>query len=131
MCRSIGWDHRRNCKLRGVTVNSSGVLNGISHMLEKLTTITSGASTVVPTSAELADISEATKKLWDLDTNRLSPNEDYILNVQRGHKIYDHRDTAPERLFSYVDLSVFERPTYKAFCALLDNYTASTGSLII
>lgn len=74
-----------------------------------------------------ASIEEAVQHLWDLDANRINPNEDYFINVQSGKKPYQKHDGADEPLFSRVDTSVFHRPTYKTFYALLDNYVAETG----
>jgi poly(U)-specific endoribonuclease len=74
------------------------------------------------------DISEAAQFLWDLDANRLTPNQDYKVNVQGGKKPYWKEDGADDPLFTFVDRSAFRRPTYKAFIALLDNYSAEVGS---
>lgn len=74
-----------------------------------------------------ASIEQAVQHLWDLDANRATPNVDYVLNVQSGKKPYEKFDGASDPLFSRVDNSILSRPTYKAFCALLDNYTAETG----
>ena len=52
---------------------------------------------------------------------------DYAINVQDGKKIYDKGDVAPDPFFKFVDESVFEKPTFKAFISLLDNYFADTG----
>jgi poly(U)-specific endoribonuclease len=73
------------------------------------------------------DLNEAINELWRLDANRLNPSRDYTINVQDGKKPYWKEDKAEEPLFSYVDESVFRRPTYKAFIALLDNYSSETG----
>ncbi len=72
-------------------------------------------------------ISEAVQQLWDLDVNRLDPNEDYKVNVQGGKKPYWKDDNADDPLFTFVDKSALRRPTYRAFIALLDNYTAEVG----
>lgn len=72
-------------------------------------------------------ISEAAQHLWDLDVNRLTPNQDYKVNVQGGKKPYWKEDNADDPLFEFVDRSAFRRPTYKAFIELLDNYSAEVG----
>lgn len=69
----------------------------------------------------------AVQHLWDLDVNRLTPNDDYTINVGRGKKPYWKDDSADMPLFSSVDRAVWKRPTYAAFLALLDNYIAETG----
>eukprot|EP00550_Attheya_septentrionalis_P005727 CAMPEP_0198280736 /NCGR_PEP_ID=MMETSP1449-20131203/746_1 /TAXON_ID=420275 /ORGANISM="Attheya septentrionalis, Strain CCMP2084" /LENGTH=478 /DNA_ID=CAMNT_0043976175 /DNA_START=98 /DNA_END=1534 /DNA_ORIENTATION=- len=75
-----------------------------------------------------ASIEKAVQHLWDLDMNRLVPGDDYELNVQGGKKPYHKEDEADEPLFSKVDTREFQRPTYKTFIALLDNYSAETGN---
>ena len=74
-----------------------------------------------------ASITDAAQHIWDLDENRLSPNVDYVINVQGGKKPYWQDDKAQDPLFTSVKTSELRRPTYKAFIALLDNYTAETG----
>ena len=73
-------------------------------------------------------ISDAIQHLWDIDDNRLTPNEDYVINVGRGKKPYWKEDAASEPLFESVDPVALQRPTYRTFMALLDNYNAHTGS---
>jgi poly(U)-specific endoribonuclease len=72
-------------------------------------------------------LTDAIQELWNLDANRLTPDADYVLNVQRGKKPYLKKDLASDPLFTSVDKSVWQRPTYKTFMALLDNYKADTG----
>ena len=40
-----------------------------------------------PTDEELKHIDLAAAKLWDLDVNRLSPGEDYVINPQRATRV--------------------------------------------
>uniref|UniRef100_A0A7S2S4N9 EndoU domain-containing protein n=1 Tax=Eucampia antarctica TaxID=49252 RepID=A0A7S2S4N9_9STRA len=72
-------------------------------------------------------ISKAAQYLWDLDVNRLTPNQDYVINVQRGKKPWQKADNAPEPLFTMVKTKEFRRQTYRTFIALLDNYISQTG----
>ena len=72
-------------------------------------------------------LEEACQHLWDLDANRLIPEKDYDINVQKGKKPYWKEDSARDPLFASVDKNVFQRPTYKTFVALLDNYDAEVG----
>ncbi|KAL7563182.1 hypothetical protein ACA910_014458 [Epithemia clementina (nom. ined.)] len=73
-------------------------------------------------------ISEAVQHLWTLDDNRLDPSRDYTMHVQGGKKPFWKEDKAEDPLFSYVNPQILQqRPTYKAFIALLDNYTPHTG----
>jgi poly(U)-specific endoribonuclease len=74
------------------------------------------------------DLSAAAQHLWNNDVNRLTPGDDYVLNVQTGKKPFWKEDTARDPLFTSVDKAVWKRPTYAAFHALLDNYTAETGA---
>ena len=74
-----------------------------------------------------ASISKAVQHLWDLDVNRLDPGEDYVINVQSGKKPYWAGDDADEPLFTRVNERELQRPTYKTFIALLDNYSAECG----
>ncbi len=36
----------------------------------------------IPSQEELADLSKACQRVWDLDTNRLEPDRDYQINLQ-------------------------------------------------
>lgn len=73
------------------------------------------------------NLSQAVQQLWDLDVNRLTPNDDYDINVQGGKKPFWKDDAARDPLFASVDRSVWKRGTYAAFLALLDNYERETG----
>lgn len=79
------------------------------------------------TAEELDNLSLACQRLWDLDEGRLSPGQEYQIDVQRGRRFGETRDAAREPLFRHVNPEVFQRPTYKAFLLLLDNYTSETG----
>jgi poly(U)-specific endoribonuclease len=66
--------------------------------------------------------------LWDLDFNRLQQGIDFAINVQEGKKPYQKDDEATYPLFTSLDQrQIQSRPTYRTFCALLDNYTMETG----
>lgn len=82
---------------------------------------------VTPTAEELADVSLACARLWELDTNRLEPGVHYEIDPQGGKKAYQERDAARDPLFKWVDESVFKRETYASFFSLLDNYERETG----
>lgn len=81
--------------------------------------------------AELHDLSLACTRLWHLDSNRLEPDVDYKIDLQDGKHMWDHGDYATERLFTFVDPSVFERRTYKLFLELLDNYERGVRVLLL
>jgi poly(U)-specific endoribonuclease len=118
----MGWDHRRNS---GTDLSTDRFVEGIDHMQAEILLLN---DTPEPTASELQNISEAADKLWDLDVNRVHPNSDYAINVQGGKKVYDKRDTAREPFFSFVDAKVMEKPTFRSFVSLLDNYVATTGT---
>lgn len=68
------------------------------------------------------------EQLWESDVNRLVPDKDYDLDLQgRTRFSYDGPDNAADPLFSFVTKEALEKPTYKAFIALLDNYETATG----
>ena len=83
---------------------------------------------VKPTAAELENLSLAADRLWKLDANRLVHGRDYELDLQTFRR-WDDKDIASRPLFKRVDSSVFERPTFKTFTALLDNYSNFTGEV--
>ena len=118
----VGWDYRRNV---GNDLSTTKFIAGIDHMQAAIDLLDEAPE---PTASEMRNISEAAKKLWDLDMNRLRPNVDYAINVQGGKKVYQQHDAAREPFFSYVDAKAFEKPTFRAFIELLDNYIATTGT---
>ena len=73
-------------------------------------------------------LQDAVQHLWESDVNRLTPGDDYEINVQKGKKPFWKEDSAQDPLFTRVDAQVWNRPTYAAFMALLDNYISSTGA---
>lgn len=101
-------------------------INAIVHALEKTCMKPKPYELKVEMPVDVS-ISEAAQHLWDLDVNRLTPNQDYKVNVQGGKKPYWKEDNADDPLFEFVDRSAFRRPTYKAFIELLDNYSAEVG----
>jgi len=68
-------------------------------------------------------INHVVQQLWDLDVNRLTPDVDYVLNVQKGKKPYWKEDEAPDPLFTRVDKDAKRRPTYNALVCLLEHYS--------
>ena len=93
----------------------------------KTSQITNYQPLVEPTSEELQSLSLACSRLWDLDTNRLVPDVDYHIDLQLGKNMYDSTDTASAPLFSFVDEKALERPTYRSFIKLFDNYAENVG----
>merc|ERR1712119_71353 len=73
-------------------------------------------------------LSNFMQQLWECDENRLVEDTDYKLDLGgRTRYSYDGPDNADDPLFTWVKAEVFERPTYKAFVKLLDNYVSDTG----
>lgn len=75
------------------------------------------------------ELSPLCDRMWQADTNRLTPGEDYQIDPQ-GKTHFDKEarsDRARDPLFQFVNEDVFKRKTYKAFIALLDNYERETG----
>jgi len=75
------------------------------------------------------ELSDIVSKLWDMDKNKCHQGTDYDLNLQ-GYVGYreTENDRARDSLFDWVDENVFSRPTYKTFCALLDNFEMEVGT---
>lgn len=73
------------------------------------------------------DFATAFQTLWNLDSNRLTPHKDYEMDVQNSKSPYHKGDAAPDPLFRHVDRRALQRPTFRAFRNLLDNYSAYTG----
>ncbi|XP_020262840.1 poly(U)-specific endoribonuclease-B isoform X2 [Asparagus officinalis] len=82
---------------------------------------------IEPSREELAELSAACSKLWDLDSNRLIPGKDYEIDCGEGKKVYQKEDVASESLFRWLNDDIFRRPTYGRFCSLLDNYNPNEG----
>lgn len=104
-------------------------VNVIVHALEMACYTPKAYKVEIPESLDLTmSLSDAAQKLWDHDANRLTPRDDYVINVQTGKKPFQKEDGARDPLFASVDPAVWKRPTYAAFLALLDNYVAETGA---
>lgn len=81
-----------------------------------------------PSEDELADLSRACNKLWELDLNRLVPGKDYEIDCGEGKRVSGREDMAEGCLFSWVSEDAFRKPTFSRFCSLLDNYNPDQGS---
>lgn len=77
------------------------------------------------------ELSEAVQKLFDLDEpNRLVPGKDYVVDIKSRKVAADGTETTHDPLFRSFDSAIFEnRPTYKSFVALLDNYQPNVCSV--
>lgn len=82
---------------------------------------------LVPSDQELADLSQAFNRLWQLDINRLVPGRDYQIDCGEGKKVFEREDMAEGSLFSWLKEDVLRRPTFSRFCSLLDNYNPNEG----
>jgi poly(U)-specific endoribonuclease len=121
---AVGWD-----SIRGEAVLRSISLSKLATCRQTIMLQLSNYNLTPPepSAAELENISLAAQRLWDLDHNRLIPGTDFELDLQGEKSPSDHRDLATRPLFKFVDPNHLERPTFKAFLSLLDNYSADDG----
>ena len=68
---------------------------------------------------------EIINDLYQKDSNCAYNGTDYDLDLQGSSS--SHYDNASRPFFSYFNEDLLERPTYKTFLALMDNYVAGTG----
>eukprot|EP01036_Dinobryon_divergens_P024318 gene24318-32755_t len=120
----MGWDAVNKKISQKPLFTFDGLKNALQKIFEQ---VENWSPVIIPTQEELASLSSACNKLWDLDFNRLSPGRDYVLNPQEGKSQWDGADVAPDPLFVFVDEKALERPTFKSFIAIFDNYIANTG----
>lgn len=124
----IGWDVRTNRSIVPQPPTAAKVLQFLQRAQARVEHYQAGmAESVHPTDAELADLSAAATRLWQLDFQRLAPGVDYAIQLQSGKKPYQQGDAADLPLFAYVSEEALARPSWAAFIALLDNYEASVG----
>lgn len=79
--------------------------------------------------AKYDDFNDICNRIWREDRNRLTLGRHYRVNIQ--NRIYDtwsDRDRAYSPLFSYVDRNIQNKPTFKSFLTLLDNYERFVGT---
>jgi len=115
--RGIGWDCTTNApgvvktgfwgnECKGAEIPPQSVLDALESLAvlfpipreEELGGARIDAS-IEPTEDELQDLSRACDRLWDLDSNRLTPGVDYQIDVQKGKKAYKREDVASRKLF--------------------------------
>ena len=98
---------------RDTNVSLMKCINSIVHALEMTCMKPKPYELKADIPEDMSDMSlaEALQTLWDLDLNRLTPGEDYQINVQEGKKAYWKEDKAEDPLFTFVDNSAFRRPT--------------------
>ncbi|KAE8708533.1 Chloroplast beta-amylase isoform 1 [Hibiscus syriacus] len=84
-------------------------------------------TSIEPSEEELADLSQACNRLWQLDFNRLEPGKDYQIDCGEGKRVRQKEDMAEESLFYSLSEDIFRKPTFSRFCALLDNYNPNAG----
>ncbi|GAB1600207.1 poly(U)-specific endoribonuclease-B-like [Argonauta hians] len=72
------------------------------------------------------ELSKFFTKIWELD-DKCTPGKEFGIDLQ-GYAGYKSRDYARENLFEWFNEDeIFNRPTYAAFRALLDNYEMQLG----
>ncbi|XWS49635.1 hypothetical protein CRYUN_Cryun12cG0020100 [Craigia yunnanensis] len=84
-------------------------------------------TSIKPSEEELADLSQACNRLWQLDLNRLEPGKDYQIDYGEGKKVYQKEDMAEGSLFYSLTEDIFRKRTFSRFCSLLDNYNPNAG----
>ncbi|XGW25140.1 hypothetical protein V3C99_006501 [Haemonchus contortus] len=73
------------------------------------------------------ELKEMSKKLRDADENKASRGQIQV-NFQGHTSTRDTSDNAPHRFFDKVDGRLLEKPSYKQFLALADNFNRHTGT---
>ncbi|VDO59326.1 unnamed protein product [Haemonchus placei] len=73
------------------------------------------------------ELKEMSKKLRDADENKASRGQIQV-NFQGHTSTRDTSDNAPRRFFDKVDGRLLEKPSYKQFLALADNFNRHTGT---
>ncbi len=121
---SFGWNIASMSVSNQALLTTHGFINGLLTIAEDLE---NWSPVVTPTEDELQSLSLACSRLWDLDVHRLAPEHDYAINLQQGKRAYEEGDFASDPLFTHVTDDLFERPTFKAFIDLFDNYHADIG----
>ena len=111
----MGWNGRSKKVIDESKFNLQSLKDGLREMLLQLE---NWAPIISPDVSELDSLSSAANKLWELDSNRLVPNRDYVINVERSGN---------GNFFAFVDESKMIRPTFDRFTKLLDNYIAAVG----
>jgi poly(U)-specific endoribonuclease len=71
-------------------------------------------------------VAQVSQEIWTKDVNRLA-SADLTVNYQSQVAANTETDHASQRLFTHVDETKLEKPTYKTFLALLDNYLPDKG----
>ncbi|XP_066521992.1 uridylate-specific endoribonuclease A [Hoplias malabaricus] len=105
---------------------------GIIVLLSVITLLSQGYSNPVEFSSRVSDseIQSVSEALYVLDSNKASGSE-IIIDPQTlipNSETSAKNDLSPLPLFKHVnEASLFTKPTYTAFIALLDNYDRKTG----
>ncbi|ESO02719.1 hypothetical protein HELRODRAFT_185017 [Helobdella robusta] len=76
------------------------------------------------------ELSTLMTKLWNLDVNRCEPPKDFRIDIQ-GYVTamnWTYTDRASRNLYTFFnETEIFNKPTFKAMRALLDNYETETN----
>ena len=122
----LGWNLKNKIITSKTLFNVQNLIITLDQIYNE---ITNWSPPIIPTEEELSSLSVACNKLWDLDSSRLVPEIDYKINLQNGKSLYNNNDVASLPLFSYVNENILQKPTFKSFIALLDNYSAEIGQV--
>ena len=75
----MGWDVIQMRLTNPALLTIENLLKGLEQMKNQLGGWT---PSVVPTTEELASLSKACQRLWDMDVHRLVPEKDYAIDLQ-------------------------------------------------
>ncbi len=126
----MNWEFNPNKERTGYTPPTiDQVQNMLAATAAKIEACVQDAHTKLePSPQELQDLALAADRLWQLDINRLTPeNGDYEINLQEGKRFGDKADKAELRLFASCQRELLRRPTFSSFLALLNNYNCVVG----
>ena len=75
----MGWDVIQMRLTNPALLTIENLLKGLEQIKNQLGGWT---PSVVPTAEELASLSKACQRLWDMDVHRLVPEKDYAIDLQ-------------------------------------------------
>merc|ERR1712062_25420 len=73
------------------------------------------------------EFKEAANVAWNCDLNAALVGEHFEIDLGGRTRYNDDDDSAEDPLFSWLNEDLANRPTYKTFMSLMDNYSSETG----
>ncbi|XP_069614796.1 uridylate-specific endoribonuclease isoform X3 [Ranitomeya imitator] len=74
------------------------------------------------------EIKALSEILYKADVNKAAESDITLHKQEMSQNTKEKEDLCDKPLYQFVNENIFERPTYKAFIALLDNYNRKTGT---